>query len=158
MSSRALHLTTAILVALALPSSTILITKGIHAMGTAADIIRTEDGASLALIACTIRNSGAGWEILETPTHVASNCTGVVQEAGRLKLLHPCGAYAVASLQVTPDETYAQQAIRVGVSAGLDYSYIYLYSGAPGGAAKSPASLVSASGNLWVQGYLRLPS
>jgi len=123
-----------------------------------ADVLVTEGGTRFALISCALRNTGAGWSVITDSGHTPSGCTGVVTHDAYLELLHPVGAVQVSSLTVTVDETYARTGLRAGVSAGFDHSYIYLYSGAAGSAALNPTSVVAASGNLWVQGYLVLPA
>jgi hypothetical protein len=122
------------------------------------DVIVTEGGSRIALVGCTIRNTGSGWFILDNSGHTPSNCTGLVQHADHIELQHSVGALRVITAQVTPDETYSQKAIRAGVSAGFNYSNIFLYSGAAGTAPLNPASVAAANGNFWFQGYLRLES
>jgi hypothetical protein len=120
------------------------------------DVIVTEDGGRIALVGCTIRNTGSGWYILDNTGHTPSNCTGLIQHADRIELQHNVGALRVITAQVTPDETYSQQAIRAGVSAGFNYSNIFLFSGTAGGASLNPAGVAAVNGNFWFQGYFRL--
>jgi hypothetical protein len=117
------------------------------------DVIVTEAGARIALVGCTIRNTGAGWYILDNSGHTPSNCTGLVQHADHLELQHNVGAVRVITAQVTPDETYSQADVRAGVSAGFGYSNIFLFSGAPGSPPLNPAGVVALNGNFWFQGY-----
>lgn len=120
------------------------------------DVIVTEDGARIALVGCTIRNTGSGWFILDNSGHKPSNCTGIVQFPDHLELQHKVGALQVITAQVTPDETYSQAGIRAGVSAGFDHSNIFLYRGAAGSAPLNPASVAAGNGNFWFQGYFLL--
>lgn len=120
------------------------------------DVVATEAGARLALISCTIRNTGGGWAILANSAHVPSGCTGLIQRADHLELQHPVGAVAVSSLTVATDETFARAGMRCGASVGLALSNIYLYEGDPGSPPLDPADVVSPTGNLWILGYLRL--
>lgn len=120
-------------------------------------VLVTEAGDRLALVSCTIRNTGSGWAIITGSGHQPTGVTTVTQATDHLVLNHPVGADFVISLAVTVDETYAKSGLRCGASVGYDYSEIYLYSGAAGSAALDPATVVSSSGNLWIQGYFHLP-
>ncbi|GGK24852.1 hypothetical protein GCM10011583_66150 [Streptomyces camponoticapitis] len=119
-------------------------------------ILVTEAGARLALLSCVLRNDGSGWEILNDSGHSPSGITGVNQLADRLELLHAATALKVSSVQVTPDEYLAARAYRCGISVGLATSRIYLYRGTST-TPLSPATVVAASGNLWVTGLMELP-
>ncbi|PJN31299.1 hypothetical protein CG717_16150 [Streptomyces sp. CB02613] len=118
--------------------------------------VLTPAGARLALISCALRNTGAGWALIDDAAHAPSGVTGVVQHPDHLEIKHPVGAVKVSSMQVGPDEYYAARALRCGASVGLALSRIYLYSGSST-APVDPATLVSSSGNLWVTGFLELP-
>lgn len=122
----------------------------------ASDVLVTEGGSRLALVSCALRNTGSGWTVIADAGHTPSGCTGVVQRADHLELQHDVGAVRVSSLTVTVDETYARSGLRVGASVGFALSRIYLYSGAVGTLPLDPATVAASSGNLWVQGYLRL--
>jgi hypothetical protein len=123
-----------------------------------ADVIVTEGGARIALVGCTIRNTGSGWYVLDDSGHTPSNCTGLIQYPDHIELQHAVGAVRVITAQVTPDETYSHLDIRAGVSAGFNYSNIFLFSGAAGGPPLNPASIAAINGNFWFQGYFRLSS
>lgn len=116
--------------------------------------LATEDGRRLAVLSCALRNTGSGWHLISDAAHEPSGITGVVQHDDHLEVQHPVGAARVSSVQVTVDETYARQDLRVGASVGLDLSRIYLYKGAAGTAPLNPATVAAASGNLWVTGLL----
>ncbi|MEU2799063.1 hypothetical protein [Streptomyces sp. NPDC007117] len=118
--------------------------------------VLTPAGARLALISCALRNTGAGWALIDDTAHAPSGVTGVVQHPDHLEITHAVGAVRVSSMQVTPDEWYAARALRCGVSVGLALSRIYLYSG-PSITPVDPTTLVASSGNLWVTGFLELP-
>lgn len=118
--------------------------------------IVTEPDRQLRLLSCALRNAGSGWALISDTAHRPSGITGVVQHADFLEIQHAVGAVAVSSLQVTVDEYFAARAMRCGVSVGLDLSRIYLYSGTST-TPLAPASVVAASGNLWVTGFLNLP-
>ncbi|MFE2019894.1 hypothetical protein ACFW9O_17845 [Streptomyces sp. NPDC059499] len=123
-------------------------------MGT--HILATEAGPRLAVISCALRNTGAGWQLIDDAAHAPSGVTGVIQHPDHLEITHSVGAVRVSSLQVTPDEYYAKAGLRCGASVGLALSRIYLYKGAAGTAAVDPATLVASGGNLWVTGLLEL--
>ncbi|MEU6491080.1 hypothetical protein ABZ890_11885 [Streptomyces sp. NPDC046984] len=118
----------------------------------------TEGGARLAFVSCALRNTGTGWAVIDEASHEPSGVTGLVTHPDHLELQHAVGAVQVSSLAVTVDETYAKTGLRCGASVGLDLSNIYLYSGTAGGAPLNPTTVQAANGNLWIQGYLRLPA
>lgn len=125
-------------------------------MASSSDVVVTEAGARLALVSCVLRNTGTGWAILDNAGHRPSNCTGLITHDDHLELRHPVGAVKVSSIAVTVDETYAGTGLRVGASVGLGLSRIYLYEGLAGLPPVDPATVHEPSGNLWVQGLLRL--
>jgi hypothetical protein len=119
------------------------------------DIIDTENGVKFSVISCAIRNTGSGWTVINDANHEPSNCISVTTFSDRLQLNHGVGITQVSSLTVTTDETYAKKAYRVGASAGLNYSNIYIYSGAANTAPMNPANIADANGNFWVIGLGR---
>lgn len=122
-----------------------------------AHVLVTEAGARLQLVACALRNTGGGWGLISNSAHQPSGVTGVVQHADRLELQHAVGATHVVSMLVTVDETYAASGLRVGASAGLALSNLYLYSGSST-TPVDPATVAATNGNLWVTGFLLLPA
>lgn len=119
------------------------------------DIIDTENGVRFSVISCAIRNNGSGWTVINDAAHEPSNCTSVTAFSDHLQLNHGVGITQVSSLTVTTDETFARKAYRVGASAGLNYSNIFIYSGAANSAPLNPASITDANGNFWVIGLGR---
>lgn len=149
----------ALLMPTALPAAAVLNTQPPAAAQRAVspDVLVTAAGVRLALVSCTIRNTGTGWAVLDNSGHTPSNCTGLVQYSDHLELQHAVGAVRVSSLAVTTDETYARAGLRAGASVGFALSNIYLYVGAAGTPPVDPVTVNDPNGNLWVQGYLRLP-
>ncbi|MGW0780305.1 hypothetical protein [Streptomyces sp. NPDC002913] len=121
------------------------------------DVIVAEPDRQLRLLSCALRNAGSGWGLISDAAHHPSGITGVVQRSDCLEIQHAVGAVAVSSMQVTVDEYFAARAMRCGVSVGLDFSRIFLYSGTSI-TPLAPASVVASSGNLWVTGFLELPA
>jgi hypothetical protein len=121
---------------------------------TVGDVIVTEAGDRLAPISCTIRNTGAGWFILDTSGHTPSNCHHVVQAADHIEVYYGFTAAAVGSLIVDPDESLVPY-YRAGGSVGLDHVNIFMFT-AIGATRLDPATVHSASGNWWIQGVMRL--
>lgn len=118
-------------------------------------VLVTEAGKRLALLSCTIRNTGSGWAVLNDAAHEPSGIAALVQHPDHIEIQHAATATQVSSVQVTPDETYAAQALRVGISVGLSLSRIYLYSGAST-TPLDPATVAAANGNLWITGLMEL--
>lgn len=57
---------------------------------------------------------------------------------------------AVGDMQITPDETYAQNGVAMGGSVGLTYVDIKF---AKDGVATSPASVCYSYSNVWLNGH-----
>ncbi|MFE9309525.1 hypothetical protein ACFYM5_17770 [Streptomyces sp. NPDC006706] len=119
-----------------------------------------EDGRTYRLISGTIRNTDTGWQLINDSGHRPSGITAVITNADHIEIRHSVGAVRVSSFQVTPDETYAACGLRVGISAGLALSRIYLYT-QPGclqtpAPPAAPAGINAANGNLWITGLLEI--
>ncbi|WP_381801235.1 hypothetical protein [Streptomyces niveus] len=120
----------------------------------------TDNGRNYRLLSCALRNTGSGWALINDSGHRPSGVTAVTMHPDHLEITHSVGALRVSSLQVSVDETFAGQGLRVGASVGLALSRIYLYTGCPcdGPAAPvDPVTIVASSGNLWVTGLLEVP-
>ncbi|MFI6639941.1 hypothetical protein [Streptomyces sp. NPDC050504] len=115
-------------------------------------------GATYRMIGGALRNTGTGWGLINDAGHQPTGITAVLTRPDHIEIQHPVSAVKVSSFQVTPDETYAQQGLRVGISAGLALSRVYLYSGPPGLPPVDPSTVAAASGNLWLTGFLQLPT
>ncbi|TFI30175.1 hypothetical protein [Streptomyces sp. 4R-3d] len=120
-----------------------------------------EPGRDYRLLSAVLRNTGNGWHILTDVGHRPSGITGITTHANRLEIAHPVDAIRVSSVQVTPDEALAARGVRVGISVGLDRSFLYLYTAPPptgGGPAKprNPADLAVPDGNLWITGFMEV--
>lgn len=120
-----------------------------------------EPGRDYRLLSAVLRNTGNGWHILEDKGHRPTSITRVTTHANRLEIAHPINALRVSSMQVTPDEALAARGLRVGISAGLDLCFLYLYTAPPptdGGPAKpaNPATIAVPDGNLWITGFMEV--
>lgn len=145
-----------ILTTLALVAALACAPARVAATPTIADVLVTEAGTRFAVVSCALRNTGAGWTVINDGGHTPSGCQGIVQHADHIELQHDVGAVRVSSLTVTVDETYAKAGLRCGASAGFALSRIYLYSGAAGTPALDPSTVTAATGNLWVYGLFKL--
>ncbi|MFE6025529.1 hypothetical protein [Streptomyces niveus] len=116
----------------------------------------TDDGRNYRLLSCALRNDGTGWALIDDTAHRPAGITGVITHPDRLELVHDVGATAVSSVQVTPDEYLAARAYRCGASVGLASSRVYLYRGTST-TPLDPGTVIAASGNLWVTGFLTIP-
>ncbi|WP_406224969.1 hypothetical protein [Streptomyces anulatus] len=120
-----------------------------------------EPGRTYRLLSCALRNKGTGWQIINDAGHRPTGITGVIQRADHLELTHVVGAVKVSSHQVSVDETFAAEGLRVGSSVGFDLTRVYLYTGCPCVGPSDPvdpATVSAASGNLWVTAYLEVPA
>lgn len=80
-------------------------------------------------VAGTIRPDKLGrWFVLDNADHVPINFAdvSVTNEYIKLGHEHALGVNNVVTMIVTPDETMAKEEVRVGISVGLNFSYIYL--------------------------------
>lgn len=116
-------------------------------------IASTKASDSRYEIAGTIRNTGTKWDTIDNDAHQSMNITGVRMLSNAIQIDHKVGAKKVITFIVTPDETMAQAGYRVGVSAGLDYSYIYIYD--KNGQVVDPKTYVNESANIWIYGILK---
>jgi hypothetical protein len=103
-------------------------------------------------IAGTISPAPSGWRILQDSQHAPMNITGVTTEAGRIKIEHEFDATQVVTFIVTTDETMTKEGYRVGISGGLDFSFIYIYKD---GAVVSPITYQNLAGNIWIYGLIK---
>ncbi|WP_329046953.1 hypothetical protein [Streptomyces sp. NBC_01422] len=122
-------------------------------------ILTAEDGTRIVLISCVLRQAtaGAGWEVLADAGHSPSGVTGVIQHPTYLELTHDVSDVQVSSVQVTPDEYWAARGLRPGVSVGLPWTKVFLFSGTST-TPVNPAAYASPTGNLWITGFLEVPA
>lgn len=121
-------------------------------VGTA-DVLRTVAGADLIPVACVLRNTGGGWSILSNSGHEPSNCLSITTFPDHIQVNYGVTASRVGAINVSPDETFAQQGLRAGASVGLSFSNVYMYDST--GVLLPPTSVVSAGGNWFFEGALR---
>jgi hypothetical protein len=104
-------------------------------------------------VAGTIRNTGSGWSTISNSAHAPMNITGVETTNDKIIIRHSIKATKVVTFIVTPDETMASEGVTVGISGGLDYSYIYLYG--RNGNRINPNNYYTAGSNIWIYGKLQ---
>lgn len=104
-------------------------------------------------VAGTIRNTGKGWNVLSDTQHTPIGITKVETRNNMILLRHELGAKQVVTFIVTPDETMARDGIAIGVSAGLDFSFIYLYD--KEGNLINPQTYFASGSNIWIYGKLK---
>lgn len=113
----------------------------------------TQADTSIKNVAGTIRNLGSGWYVLQDRGHTSINITGVDVDDEKIILRHEIGANRVISFSVTPDETMVKEGYAVGISGGINYSWIYIYD--KSGQLVKPVDYVNRSGNIWIYGLLQ---
>ncbi len=85
-------------------------------------------GKRYKIIAGVLRNTGAGWFVLDDATHTPIGITGITENAnGSLTIAHNVGATVVSSLVVVPDETFASIGLWCGASVSASSSTIFMY-------------------------------
>lgn len=90
-------------------------------------IVYGDDGRRYRVISAVIRNSGAGWFIINDPVHEPTGLQSVsVEPDGTIRLNHNVGAVEVGTLVATPDETFAKQGLIIGGSIGTSISFLQI--------------------------------
>ena len=74
-------------------------------------------------VAGVLRNTGSGWYAINDIDHQSLNIDSVTNNASSISVHHSLGAVSIATLVVSPDETYAGS-YEFGASVGLDVSTI----------------------------------
>jgi hypothetical protein len=103
-------------------------------------------------VAGTIRNAGKGWQVINNSSHIPVNITGVKTDMYKIAIYHDINATKVITFVVTTDETMAAEGYTVGISGGLDYSYIYIYD--KNHNRINPNNYINGGGNIWIYGIL----
>lgn len=99
-----------------------------------------------------IRNEGKGWELISDNAHESYGINSIEIEKDKIVIHHDLKAKKVRTMIVTADETMAKEGYTVGVSAGLDYSYIYIYNDKNN--EINPKNYINKNGNIWIFGRL----
>lgn len=109
--------------------------------------------SSVSEVAGAIRNTGSGWKPIANKTHYPINISKVETSNDRITVYHNVSASQVITMIVTPDETMSSEGYRVGVSGGLDYSYILIFD--KDNKLVNPNKYINSSGNIWIYGKLK---
>ena len=86
--------------------------------------VKGVDGKKYKIVACSIRNSGAGWETIEDENHASVNVGSVSNDNSIIQINFNFTATKICSLVVTPDETFAKLGYVVGASVGTNTALI----------------------------------
>lgn len=78
-------------------------------------------------ICCAIRNTGAGFVLINDSEHEPVGVASIAQDANTITLNYDFVASQVGSLVVVPDEIMAKNGIIAGASVGLALSVITVY-------------------------------
>lgn len=100
-------------------------------------------------VACIIRNTGAGWAIIDASGHVPIGVTSLVQGPNSVMLTFDFTQSATHTFICGPDEFFAQQGFSAGASVGWGTAEIFF---GKNGVAKTPAQVVAPSGNFFIFG------
>lgn len=116
-------------------------------------------------IAGVIRNTGAGWDVINDAGHEPINIDNVVSDGDKITINYgTLGASKVGTFIVTPDEKLNEQGFQVGASVGPTSTSIYLSRSIPSYSdyvAYTSGAFVSANGVFtctWnaTDGYLQV--
>lgn len=117
------------------------------AIATAIDgVAKADAGGTYRLIACTLRNTGSGFAILNDASHEPIGVTSVTTagDNSTITLNYSFTATQVGSLVVVPDDTFASLGYEFGASVGLTSAVINCSQ--PGGWT----DYLSWNGSAWV--------
>lgn len=92
-----------------------------------AQIATQNSNKKLKFIACAIRNTGSGFQLINDAEHNPIGVTSVTNDTDKIILNYDFTAKEVISLVVTPDEIMAKNGIIVGSSVGTSLSNIHVY-------------------------------
>ena len=106
-------------------------------------VIRGADGKKYRIIACTVRNTGSGFELINDAAHVPIGVSSVTTAADSFTLNYSFTAKTVGSVVATGDEKMTESGFIFGASVGLSSSVFY--ASQPGGAA----DYVTYNGSAW---------
>src|SRR5690606_23222487 len=99
-------------------------------------------GKKYKTIACVVRRVDANtWEFIDDGNHTPIGVSAISLTATYVLITANFTGKAVVSTIATPDETFAQAAVRVGASVGLSSIRLYFSMGAAGSAPVNPGAL-----------------
>jgi hypothetical protein len=109
-------------------------------------IVRGADGKRFRVVACAIRNTGAGFQLINDAGHTPVGVKSVTTSADGMsvKINLSFQGLTVSSVVAAPDETLAAAGYVVGASVGL--ASITLFASQPGGFG----DYVSWNGSRWI--------
>jgi len=102
-----------------------------------------EDGKTIKVVACVIRNDGTGWKQI-TGDHDAINVASVANDNSKITITYNFTALKVVSFVACPDETMASDFMFMGGSVGVETALINLYQN------KSMGGYIYYNGTDWV--------
>jgi hypothetical protein len=104
-------------------------------------------------VAGAIRNTGNGWQTISNSSHQPINISKIETGKDKIVIHHPVNAKKVVTFIATSDETMAKDGLIVGISGGLNYSYVYIFD--RDGNSVSPKDYCESGSNIWIYGKLQ---
>jgi hypothetical protein len=92
-----------------------------------ADITQQTKGRKTKIVACAIRNSGSGFQLINDSVHEPIGVLSVTNDTSSITINYDFTAKQVISLVAVPDEIMAQNGIVVGGSVGTDFTKLDVY-------------------------------
>ncbi|WP_218711557.1 hypothetical protein [Arthrobacter sp. BF1] len=113
-------------------------------------VILGTNGKKYRIIACTVRNTGSGFQFISDSSHSPIGVASLTTQSETFTLNYSFTAKSVGTLIVTGDEKLSSDGYIFGASVGLTSSVIY--GSLPGGAS----DYVSYNGSAWTSfnGYV----
>ena len=110
---------------------------------------QAEDPADLETLAGAIRNTGAGFALIDDAGHTPIGLTSVTQTSTSITVHYTDPIDQVGAVVIGSDETMADHHVECGASVGLEYVVIRCFRD---GAILNPASMTWSGSNLWILG------
>ena len=85
------------------------------------------DTSKHKIVACALRNTGSGWEMIDDSQHTPINVESVTDSSSAVTINYSFTASKVGTLVVTPDETFCKMGLFCGASVGLALSAISMH-------------------------------
>jgi len=79
------------------------------------------------IVACVLRNTGSGWEMINDSQHTPINIASVSETSSVVTITYSFTASKVGTLVVAPDETFCKMGLFCGASVGLAASNISMH-------------------------------
>lgn len=116
------------------------------------EIKNIENPNTTTELAGVIRNTGSGWSTIEDAGHASIGISNVSSNEEGIVITYKKPVSKIHTFIVTPDETMSKDGMQVGVSAGLDKAYIFIFD--RNGNPVNPLEYKESASNIWIYAKL----